>query len=334
MSRARSTADLIDELVRASGCRDAPEAIRAKAKELLDLHVAAFGEPSLPINLDVLASLRGIHRSDEPPVHSPDAELVPDGEGGMAMRVNGDRPETRRRFSIAHEISHTFFPEYTSKTWCRTDARYRDREKAEDFLEMLCDIGAAELLFPLPWFGRDSAAVRDADGFVALATNYHASREATLRRYAEISLDPVAAVFFSWKLKPTQKGRIGNPNQPNLFGVSAEDEVREALRLRIEYSIASESFRASGLFLPKDKPVESDGPIYRAAATGLPVDDEVDLNLGQASGRYRIHALPLWTPDEQLGAAGENSVAVLLQPVATRSRPKKPGGNDGRGLFD
>lgn len=167
-------------------------------------------------------------------------------------------------------------------------------------------------------------------GFVALATNYHASREATLRRYAEISPDPVAAVYFSWKLKPTQKGRIGNPNQPNLFGVSAEDEVREALRLRIEYSIASESFRASGLFLPKDKSVENDGPIYRAAATGLPVDDEVDLNLGQASGRY---ALPLWTPDDQLGAAGENSVAVLLRPVATRNRPKKSVGNDVRGLF-
>jgi hypothetical protein len=28
----------------------------------------------------------------------------------VAIRVNPDRPETRRRFSIGHEIAHTFFP--------------------------------------------------------------------------------------------------------------------------------------------------------------------------------------------------------------------------------
>ena len=79
---ARSTKALIDELVRSTGCRDAPEAIRAKAKDLIGLHVASFGEPSLPISVDVLASLRGISRSEEVPVHSPDAELVPDGSVG------------------------------------------------------------------------------------------------------------------------------------------------------------------------------------------------------------------------------------------------------------
>ena len=55
MHPARSTQSLIDELVRSTGCRDASEAIRAKARELIDLHVASFGEPSLPISVDVLA---------------------------------------------------------------------------------------------------------------------------------------------------------------------------------------------------------------------------------------------------------------------------------------
>jgi hypothetical protein len=329
----RSTMALIDELIRSTGCRDAYEAIRFKAKELIDLHVSSFGDPSLPISVELLASLRGIGRSDEPPVHSPDAELVPDGCGGMTMRVNVDRPETRQRFSVAHEISHTFFPAYTSKAWCRTDARYRSRENAEDFLEMLCDVGAAELLFPQPWFGRDAATVTDAASMISLASTYHASREATIRRYAETSTDCVAAVFFTWKLKPTQKGTIGNPNQTNLFGMSAEDELREALRLRIEYSVASESFKAEGRFLPKDKSVANDGPIYKAALNGLPADDQCHLDLGPASGTYRIYAIPLWTAQDQLGAAGENTVAALLFPVAVRKTSKKRSNNTGPSLF-
>lgn len=328
----QSTQALIDELVRSTGCRDASEAIRAKAKELISLHVASFGEPSLPISVDILASLRGIGRSDEAPIHSPDAELVPDGQGGVTMRVNPDRPGTRLRFSVAHEISHTFFPDYTTKSWCRTDARYRDREKPEDFLEMLCDIGAAELLFPQPWFGRLAAAVTDAAGIISLATTFHSSREAAIRRYAETSPDSVAAVFFIWKLKPTQKGTVGNSAQTNFFGISAEDELREALRLRIEYSVASESFKADGHFLPKDKSVENDGPIYRAAATGLPVDDQCHLDLGQAAGTYRVSAIPLWTAEDQRGAAGENSVAAILFPVSVR-RPAKKQSYTGPGLF-
>lgn len=331
---ARSTQALIEDLIRSTGSRDAEAAIRAKAKELVDLHVRSFGEPSIPISVDILASLRGIGRSEEAPVHSSDAELVPDGRGGMTMRVNVDRPETRQRFSIAHEISHTFFPEYTTKAWCRTDARYRKRENAEDFLEMLCDIGAAELLFPQPWFGRDAAAVTDAAGLIRLATTYHASREAAIRRYVETSPESVAAVFFAWKLKPTQKGTVGNADQRNLFGISAEVAFRDAVRLRIEYSVPSESFKAEGHFLPKDKSVDNDGPIYRAASTGLPADDECHLDLGQASGTYRVSAIPLWTAEDQLGAAGENTVAVLLRPVSVRRPAKKRMQGNAPNLFE
>ncbi len=331
--RARSTRDLIDELIRSTGCSDAPEAIRMKAKELLDVHAASFGEPSLPISMDVLASLRGISRSTELPVQSPDAELVPDGKGGMTMRVNPDQPETRQRFSVAHEISHTFFPDYTSKAWCRTDARYRDRQNPEDYLEMLCDIGAAELLFPQPWFSRDAAACAGASDCARLASTYHASREATIRRFAETCSESVAAVFFIWKLKPTQLGTIGRQNQTNLLGIEPEQEIREAIRLRIEYSIPSPTFINDGYFLPKDKSVDGDSPIYQAAATGEPADGDCYLDLGQASGTYRVWAIPLWTPTEQLGAKGENSVVAVLRPVNVK-RPKNKQKQVGPSLFD
>jgi hypothetical protein len=198
---------------------------------------------------------------------------------------------------------------------------------------MLCDIGAAELLFPQPWFGRDAADVQSAADTVALAAKYHASREATIRRFVESSSESVAAVFFTWKIKPSQKGSVGNPAQMNMLGITADVALREAMRLRIEYSIGSEQFKADGHFLPKDKSVSNDGPIYQAASTGKPADGECQLELGQASGTYRIYAIPLWTAQDQLGAAGENTVAALLFPVAVRKTAKKRSNNTGPSLF-
>ena len=330
----RSTASLIEELIRSTGAVDAPAAIRQQARGLIRQYVESFGEPDRPINVDVLASLRGIGRREERPVHSEDAELVPDGTGGVTMRVNPDRPETRLRFSVGHEISHTFFPDYTTKTWCRTDARFRDRDDPDQFLESLCDIGASELLLPQPWFSTDAAAVTNASGLIQLAITFKASREATIRRFAETSSESVAAVFFVWKLKPTQKSTVGRKEQGNLFGISADEEKRDALRLRIEYTAPSESFKAQGHFLPRDKSIENDGPIYQAASTGLPAEGECNLDLGQASGTYRVWAIPLWTGEGQHGANGENTVAAILRPLVVQKPHRKKHADNARVLFD
>jgi len=198
---------------------------------------------------------------------------------------------------------------------------------------MLCDIAAAELLFPQPWFSQHAAAVADAHGLVHLTTTYHASREATMRRYAETCPESVAAVFLVWKLKPTQKAIVGRIDQGNLFGMTPEEEVKDALRLRIEYTVMSEAFKADGHFLPKDKSVENDGPLYRAASTGNPADDECFLDLGQAAGTYRVWAIPLWTPDDQLGSNRENTVAAILLPTAVCKPQRRKRGGNGPLLF-
>ena len=47
--------------------------------------------------------------------HSDDAELHPAENGRMVIRYNPAKPKTRRNFSIAHEIAHTFFPGYQDR---------------------------------------------------------------------------------------------------------------------------------------------------------------------------------------------------------------------------
>ena len=316
-----STQHFIDELVRSTGTNSPEEAIRLKARELIQKLETSF-DCQMPIDVNILASLQGIHGSDDLPRQSPDAELVPRAEGGVEMRVHPDRPETRQRFSIAHEISHTFFPDYEQKGWCRTDARYRNRNDPDQYLEMLCDIGAAELLFPQPWFSNDASQVACAADLVALADKYHGSREATLRRYAELSSDPIAAVYFTWKLKPAQKGVVDNSEQTNLFGLSQEDQIRDAIQLRIDYAIESDRFSELGHYLPPNKSIENSGPIFAASSMATCHDGECHLDFGPASGTYSVMAIPLPTDKTQRGPNDEFSVAAIVRPVAVK-KPKR-----------
>lgn len=323
----------IDELIAETGARDAREAIRHKVGALIELFRSQFGEPTMPINLDFFVSMLGIRRSDDRPIYSQDAELAPAEDGGTVIRVNPDRPETRQRFSIGHEISHTFFPGYELKVQCRPDSRYRNRDDPEDPIESLCDVGAAELLLPLPWFANDAGAVTTGEELVALGRRYRASREATARRFAETSEAAVAAVFLSWKLKPTQAGQF-NSEQLNIFGTKPEEEAWAARQLRIDYAIPSDRFSATGLFLPADKSLSLQGPVG-AAARGEPAEGDCYLDLGQSSGRYRVLAIPLYTPADERGPGGEASVVAVIEPIMVREpNRKKHGSQAGPGLFE
>src|ERR1043166_5571229 len=150
---------LIEGLLRATGVGDPFDAVRIKAKEVLGRYVTMFGPPNMPFDVEQLASFVGIVISNVAPTHSKDAELIPVAGGRVSMRLNRERPEARQRFSISHEIVHTFFPSYEYGTSCRNTGNHRRRDKTEDLLEMLCDADAAELLMPVPWFADDAGGI-------------------------------------------------------------------------------------------------------------------------------------------------------------------------------
>jgi hypothetical protein len=171
-------------LLRDTGSTDPRLAIRRKVEGVID-RLRPFGEPQPPFEMMLLVSLLGIRLSKDPPAHSQDAEIAPREDGGWELRLNQERPEGRRRFSIGHEIGHTFFPGYDQSVQTRRPKK-RDWSDPEDFVEHLCDRAASELLFPLPWFADQvRSRARSAESLAALAHDYKASREATLRRYAE-----------------------------------------------------------------------------------------------------------------------------------------------------
>lgn len=317
-----NTAEQISALMEEAGASNAQEAVRLKARELIDQYCSSFGEPLMPFDMDTLASFRGIVRSEEAPLHSSDAELVPMEDGSMTMRLNPDQPETRKRFSVAHEISHTFFPEYDLKIQCRSEARRRNLNDPEQQLEDLCDTGASELLFPYKWFIEDINGTQNVQHLLEVIIKYQASREATLRRFAEIHPRSLATVFFSWKLKPTEIRTTGQTNQINLFGSDPEEEARLSRMLRVDYTISSALFTEEGHFLPKDKSIDSTGPIYEASSNGTCTEGEVGLNLGGCRGIFHIMAIPLYTEEQERGPNGEMAVATIIEPLDVKARKK------------
>ena len=125
--------------------QDPEEIIRYLIRnELTDARNYGWSGP--PFDPKDFASTIGIpcEKSDKL-FHSEDAELQPNPtkEGRSIIKYNPNKPKTRQNFSIAHEIAHTFFPDYQHQ--------YKARHKIGKFdpnyeVEFLCDLGASEIV--------------------------------------------------------------------------------------------------------------------------------------------------------------------------------------------
>jgi hypothetical protein len=153
-----------------------------------------------------------------------------------------------------------------------------------------------------------------AGELVTLANDYKASREATVRRVAEVRSTPTAALFFTWKLKPTEeRQKTRYKRQHRMF---ADDAAEPERKLRVDYAIVNDGFaRRFCDHVPKDKSVPSEGPIFDASVTGEPKDGKGWLDLGSTSGKFKIQAIPIFTAEEMVGPNGGVSVAALLGPA-------------------
>ncbi|PHQ35011.1 ImmA/IrrE family metallo-endopeptidase [Rhodopirellula bahusiensis] len=296
-----------------TGADDPYEAVRIKARAVVaEYHETFVEEP--PFNVKAAASLRGLHWSDDDPRFSPDSEIAPEADGRVVLRVNKTRPLTRQRFSICHEIGHTLFPDYQLEVRCRkgTEKTFAD---PKDLLETLCDVAASELMFPTPWFlSRIDAMAVSATELATLADDYQGSREATVRRFVELHTEPLAAVYFSWKLKPTEQRELKARSKTKpLFA----DMVPQPppLKMRVDYGIANSPFAERYRdFFPPDKSVPDEGPIVQASKTQTPQDGVQKLDFGRLSKRFTISALPIFTTEDALGPDEGCSVVAVLQP--------------------
>jgi Zn-dependent peptidase ImmA (M78 family) len=143
------------------------------------------GPPFDPLKL---AQIMGIEVVGKESVR--DARTVADDNGRLKIEVNPNRPQPRLRYSVAHELAHTLFPDCAKHV--RNRAAYHELTGDEWQLEALCNIGAAELLMPagsFPELRKEDLAI---GRLLDLRLIYGVSMEAVLIRAVRVSSEPVA----------------------------------------------------------------------------------------------------------------------------------------------
>src|SRR5689334_8568027 len=121
---------------------DPIEAMVSKVRRVvLEARDAGWSGP--PFNPIALARQIGIRVEASAAV--PDARTVVD-ERGPRIEYNPQQRRARARFSIAHEIVHTFFPDVGDTVRNRGG----DESVRDDWqLELLCNLGASEIVMPV-----------------------------------------------------------------------------------------------------------------------------------------------------------------------------------------
>lgn len=181
---------------RLAGENDPVETITKKARGIV---LAAMdhgwsGPPFDPLTLSDYLKLRVIPRGDVR-----DARTVPVGDG-FCIEYNPTRPRGRVRYSIAHEIAHTLFPDCSDQI--RNRAARHEIKNDEWQLEALCNIAAAEFLMPMGSLCRLTAADLGIDKLMALRQQYDVSTEAILIRAVHAASGP-CAVFSASRVETT-----------------------------------------------------------------------------------------------------------------------------------
>lgn len=215
-------------VLRLAGGDDPVAVIERKARELV-LKARDSGWDGPPFNPIAIADLLKI------PVEAngdiADARTVP-GSGGLKIEFNPTQARERVRFSIAHEIAHTLFPDVADAVRHRAGPRLADDWQ----LEMLCNLAAAEFVMPLGSLSARAYLSRIEDLMVE-RRQFDVSAEAFLIRVTKISAEPVL-----------------------MFCASPTAGENGGVRYRVDYAVASKSapsFRVAGRIIPVGSAVYS-----------------------------------------------------------------------------
>lgn len=159
---------------------------RARAMALEGMDRGWRGPPFDPL---ALADLLGIELVANAAIR--DAQTVPTGRGKVRIEFNPERPRGRMRYSVAHELAHTLFPDVAEQV--RHRGHHLDNGGDRWQLEALCNIAAAELLMPLATFASLPPEELTMHYVLEQQRKFDVSTEALVIRLVETNTEPLAA---------------------------------------------------------------------------------------------------------------------------------------------
>jgi Zn-dependent peptidase ImmA (M78 family) len=245
----------------------------------------------------IVASFRDIIRIEEADIDwSGHIAWSPDG---LVITVNATHPRSRQRFTTLHEVVHTYLPGFSMQTQYRClPGMSAGRAKARDSdIEKLCDIGAAELLFPRTPFLTDLAGNSITSDLVkSLAARYEASLEATSRRV--VTLNPQSTLFVALEV-------TCEPTRP-------DDEPV----LRVQYHCSNDRWPSVRQY----KSVPKDSVFGRALLSGA-IDEVTSLSDLTTSHIDNAHVSAMYSPyDDNKGDRHMRVLALITRPTRVGMR--------------
>ena len=238
---------------------DPLSAIQTKARQTV-VEASEMGWQGPPYDPFQLAELLGIGVLPNDAVV--DARIVPVTEG-LRIEFNPNRPHGRIRYSVAHELAHTLFPD------CAEAVRNRapSVELRDDTwqLELLCNIGAAELLMPTGYTDLENEGI-DIDNLLRLRSEFDVSTEAILLRMAKLTNTP-CAVFAAARVS----GGGGFPGFRIDYSVPSRTwDVGIPSHFRVESSTVLAECTAIGFTAKGTENWGSDLPVFDIQCVGIP----------------------------------------------------------------
>ena len=186
--------------------------VKAAREAVLDAMEAGWsGPPFDPFELASHMEIAVMPRDEVP-----NARLVP-SKSGVRIEFNPGQPPARTRFSVAHELAHTLFPDHNEAI------RNRGQPQGDDWqLELLCNVAAAEFLMPIgtAWDLEDEPI--DVEHLVRLRNQFEVSTEAMFLRIAKLTRQRCA-----------------------VFAAARASEESEEPEFRIDYTVPSLSWQIS-----------------------------------------------------------------------------------------
>ena len=149
------------------------------------------GPPYDPFTLAEFLKVSVVARHD-----IPEARTVP-SRAGYLIEFNPNRPRARVKYSICHELAHTLFPDCGERI--RNRVTHAEMKGDEWQLEMLCNLGAAELLMPIGSVPSLSAGKVNLDAILEARKQHEVSVEAVLLRAIRLTSDQVCAFSSSYQ---------------------------------------------------------------------------------------------------------------------------------------
>ena len=217
-------------VLRFAGDKDPVQTVIQKAREVIvkALDAGWTGPPFNPLDLAKYLNIPVVARDDVR-----DARTVPVGKKDIRIEFSPNQSLNRIRYSLAHEIAHSLFPDCVE--WVRNRSRSHEQKGDDWQLEALCNIGAAEFLMPsksLPSFQLRELTM---ERLIELQREYEVSAEALLIRVTRMADEPCA-----------------------MFCASQIGRGKYKDRYKLDYVIPSGGWKkplARGLILPEDSAV-------------------------------------------------------------------------------